>query len=152
MKYLILFLITFGNFPGSAQPVTEKDFSKLSWLEGSWNRTNAKPGRTASENWKKSAHGEWIGLGVSLKGQDTAFMEKLKILVKDNSIYYVADVAENEAPVYFKLTELTTSGFVCENPQHDFPKKISYKKEGNNLKAITSGDGKSIDFLFVKTN
>ncbi|HEY5822722.1 MAG TPA: DUF6265 family protein [Cyclobacteriaceae bacterium] len=150
MKYVVLFLITSCSYSVIAQSVTEKDFSKLSWLEGSWKRTNAKPGRTASENWKKGNSNEWIGIGVSLKEQDTSFVEKLKILVKDNAIYYVADVAENKGPVYFKFTELTSDGFVCENPDHDFPRKISYKKEGNNLKATTSGDGKSIDFLFVR--
>ena len=149
MKYFTLFLIILG-YSAAAQSVTEKDFSKLSWLEGSWKRTNVKPGRTASESWKKSNPNELVGLGVSIKEQDTTFVEKLKILVKDNSIYYVADVAENKTPVYFKFTELTTEGFVCENPDHDFPKRISYKKEGNSLKAITSGGGRSVDFIFVR--
>jgi hypothetical protein len=130
-----------------AQSVTGKDFDKLSWLEGSWSRTNAKPGRTASESWTKGKGKEWIGIGASLKGTDTSFVEKLKIVIKDNSIFYVADVAENKGPVYFKMIEVSNDGFVCENLQHDFPKRISYKKEGNSLKAVTSGDGKSIDFL-----
>ena len=150
MKYFVLFLIAFCSHAIIAQSVTEKDFNKLSWLEGSWKRTNTKQGRTASESWKKGKGNEWIGVGISLKEKDTVFVEKLRILVKDNSIYYVADVPENKAPVYFKFIELTNDGFVCENPDHDFPKRISYKKEGNNLKAITSGDGKSIDFLFVR--
>jgi hypothetical protein len=152
MKYLIHFLIVFGGYSTFAQSITEKDFNKLLWLEGDWKRTNAKPGRTASESWKKGRANELIGLGVSLKEKDTVFVEKLKILVKDNSIYYVADVAENKAPVYFKFIELTNDGFVCENPDHDFPKKISYKREGNKVRATTSGDGKSIDFLFERNN
>src|SRR4051812_11087000 len=142
MKYFIFFLITFCSHSVIAQSVTEKDFNKLLWLEGLWTRTNAKPGGMASESWKKGNGNEWIGIGVSLNGRDTSFVEKLKILVKGNSIYYVADVAENKEPVYFKFTELTNNGFVCENPAHDFPKRISYKKDGNNLKAVTSGDGK----------
>src|SRR5690349_3694308 len=150
MKCIFLFLISLCSYSTIAQSVTEKDFSKLLWLEGQWKRINAKPGRTASESWKKGGVNELIGIGISMKEQDTVFVEKLKILVKDNSVYYVADVAENKAPVYFKFTELTIDGFVCENPGHDFPKKISYKKEGNTVKATTSGNGKSTDFLFVK--
>jgi len=150
MKYIVFLLISFCGYSAIAQSVTENDFSKLLWLEGQWKRTNAKPGRTATESWKKAGTNELVGIGISLKGRDTVFAEKLKILVKDNSIYYVADVTENKAPVYFKFTELTNDGFVCENPDHDFPKKISYKREGKTVKATTSGDGKSIDFLFVK--
>jgi hypothetical protein len=47
----------------------------------------------------------------------------------------VSDVPEDKQPVYFAITEITETGFTCENPQHDFPKKIMYRKEGNQLKA-----------------
>lgn len=53
--------------------------------------------------------------------------------------------------VYFKFTAITSHHFVCENGQHDFPKMISYQKEGNKIKATISGDGKSFDYL-VETN
>lgn len=150
MKFLIFVILAFQIQSSIAQTISEKDFDKLSWLEGIWIRTNAKPGRTAFESWKKETGNEWTGIGVSLKGQDTLFVEKLKIIVKDKAIYYVADVKENNGSVYFKMTELTSDGFVCENAQHDFPKMIAYKREGNNLKATTSGNGKSIDFLFTR--
>jgi len=132
-----------------AQQVKE-DFKKLDWLEGTWIRTNVKPGRTPHEKWQKISSTEWQGLGVNMKGSDTAFVEKLKVVIKDDNIYYVADIVENKEPVYFKFTAITDHGFVCENPQHDFPKKISYQKEGNRIKATISGDGKSIDYLFEK--
>jgi hypothetical protein len=85
-----------------------------------------------------------------MNGSDTSFVEKIRIVVKDNELNYVADVPENKEPIYFKFTELTATGFVCENPAHDFPKKISYQLDGKNLKATISGDGKSMDYLFVK--
>jgi hypothetical protein len=149
MKCLILFLVIHATI-SFGQSVFEKDFDKLAWLEGSWSRANAKPGQTGFETWIKAREKELIGIGVSLKGTDTSFVEKLKIAVKDNAIYYVADVAENIDPVYFRMIELSSDGFICENSNHDFPKKISYRREGNSLKAITSGDGKSIEFFFVR--
>lgn len=132
-----------------AQQVNE-DFKKLDWLEGSWIRTNSKPGRSAEEKWQKISSTEWKGIAVSMRGTDTAFVEKLKLIIKDNCIYYVADIPENKEPVYFKLTTITDHSFVCENPEHDFPKQITYQKEGNKIKAAISGDGKSIEYLFEK--
>jgi hypothetical protein len=126
------------------------NFNKLSWLTGTWNRTNTKPGRSAHEKWERSGTTALIGWGVNLKGQDTVFVEKLKIVVKDNAIYYVADVPENKQPVYFKITAVSSEGFTCENPMHDFPKKIEYKLEGQHLKATISGNGKAIDYLFER--
>jgi hypothetical protein len=126
------------------------DLKKLSWLEGKWERTNTKPGKKGFEIWTKVSATEWNGKGVSLTGTDTTFVEKLKLIVKDGTPYYVADVPENQKEVLFKFTALTENSFICENPQHDFPKKISYQKDGDKLKAVISGDGKSIEYLFVK--
>ena len=129
---------------------TNEDFKKLDWLEGTWTRINDKPGRSAHEKWQKISSSEWSGMGVNMKGSDTAFVEKLKLVIKDDNIYYVADIVENRQPVYFKLTSITNDGFVCENPEHDFPKRISYLKDGEKLAATISGDGKSIDYLFER--
>lgn len=123
---------------------------KLSWLEGAWTRTNPKPGRTGQEIWTRLSGSEWKGLGITLHGSDTAFVEKLKLTVRDGHICYVADLAENREPVYFRFTEITGQGFVCENPEHDFPKKISYQLEGKVLKATISGNGRSVDYFFER--
>ncbi len=85
-----------------------------------------------------------------MQGKDTAFVEKITILIKENEIYYVANVPENKQPVYFKLIEINNTGFVCENPEHDFPNRISYQLSGTNLKAQTSGSDKSFEYLFQK--
>jgi Domain of unknown function (DUF6265) len=129
----------------------KSDFSSLSWLEGKWTRSNMKnPRRTALELWKKTGEYELTGLGVTLQEGDTVFVEKLKIVISGNEIHYVADVSENPNPVHFVFTKIGSNFFSCENPQHDFPKKISYQLEGNTLNAQTSGDGKIQEFVFVK--
>jgi hypothetical protein len=148
--FLLLLILAFSISGWSQSPVGE-DFTKLSWLEGTWIRTNiTKPGRSAHERWEKSGEQELHGYGVTMQGQDTVFLEKITVLIKDDAIYYVADVPQNQQPVYFKFTEITESGFVCENPEHDFPKKISYQLEGIKLKTQISGNGKVIDYLFER--
>lgn len=154
MKLILTFLLLTVAISGFSQKIasseTKANFKKLEWLVGAWNRTNVKPGKTGYEHWKKPSEFELRGKGVSMQGKDTTFVEMITILIKDNNIYYVADVRENEKPVFFKLTEISNTGFVCENPEHDFPKKISYQLNGKDLKAQISGDGKSMDYLFKK--
>lgn len=140
---ILLMLIVVG-----AQAQT--DLSKLEWLIGSWNRTNAKPGRTGVETWKKISATEFVGLGVSLKGTDTTFVEKLKIIVKDNAIFYVADVPENKSAVFFRAISVNSKSVVFENLKHDFPKKITYEFDGSKLKATTSADTKIQEFWFER--
>jgi hypothetical protein len=152
MKKLFLVAFVFFCFQNlSAQTSANIDFKKLDWLEGTWIRTNAKPGRSGHERWVKISDTEMHGWGVSMKGNDTSFVEKIKLVVKDDNIYYVADVPENKEPVYFKLIEITDNSFICENPQHDFPKRIEYRSEGTKLKATISGNERSIEYLFERS-
>ena len=140
-----------ANAQNNGQPVSKKDFPSLSWLEGTWTRLNIKkPGRTSFEQWKKINDHEFIGLGVTLQGTDTVFVEKLKITVEGNEIHYVADIPENPKPIHFTFTSISSGHFTCENQKHDYPKKISYQLEKNILTAQTSGDGKMQEFVFEK--
>jgi hypothetical protein len=129
--------------------LAQGDVRQLDWLAGTWTRANMKPGRSGAEVWTKK-NNELVGLGVNMKGQDTTFVEKLKIVSKDGKLFYVADVPENKTEVWFGFTRLTKNSFMCENPMHDFPKKISYVLDGDSLKATISGDGKEIDYLFIR--
>jgi hypothetical protein len=85
---------------------------------------------------------------VSKRGGETVFEEKLRIVPKEGMVYYVADVPENAQPVYFKLTELSEKGFSFENPAHDFPQKIVYKRDGDRLRARISAGDKAEEFEF----
>ena len=104
----------------------------------------------ANEEWYVVSPSELKGIGVTMKGQDTVFLEKIQIVSKNGNIYYVADVKENKAPVYFKFTSLTPDGFVCENPEHDFPKRIEYRLTGSTLTVIISAGAKSQNYLFTR--
>lgn len=148
---IILLLAATGSLEAQKNsPEIEARFKTLKWLEGNWEGTNRKPGLTANEKWHIEAPYELRGFGVTMKGPDTIFLEKIQIIIRTGDLYYVAEVKENGEPVYFKFTSLTTNGFVCENPLHDFPKKIEYSLIGSNLTVVISGDGKSQSYLFAR--
>lgn len=148
---LALLVIAFiDTFSQQSAKQARDDFKKLAWLEGTWLRTNPPAGQSGSERWFKSSPSELQGHGVTFNGQDTLFVEKLRIMINEDRLYYVVDVPENQQPVFFKLTEITKAGFVFENPDHDFPQKIVYQVENGKLKATVSGNNKSLDFLFIK--
>ena len=92
------------------------------------------------------------GWGVAMRDNDTTFVESLRIVLEDDELYYVADVEENPEPVFFKFTSMTSNGFITENPDHDFPKKIEYLFKNDTLVVTTSGDKQKITFKFVRRN
>ncbi|MEP5614278.1 MAG: DUF6265 family protein [Cyclobacteriaceae bacterium] len=128
-----------------------QESKKLDWLVGKWERENVRSGRTAFEIWERQGD-SLNGIGVTMQGADTVFVEKLNIISKEGQLYYIANVSANASPTLFKISMYDASGFVSENPEHDFPKKIVYKLDGNKLIATISGDGNEIPFAFKKVD
>lgn len=152
-KLLPLFLTLAALVAPHSSHQKPQGIDELSWLLGQWQRLNAPPGTTAFEFWEKQTDTEYKGIGFTLKDTDTVFVEHLQLLQEDNALFYIAKVAENDNPVRFRLTYTNADGFTCENPEHDFPKVISYKLEHNKLIAsISDGASRKKDFVFNKLN
>ncbi|HET9052684.1 MAG TPA: DUF6265 family protein [Cyclobacteriaceae bacterium] len=148
---LIAWIILPAMLRAQNKDANKTDFEKLSWLAGTWNQTNiTKSGKALTEHWTNSGNYEMNGQAITTQNGDTVYVERITLLVKDETIYYVADVPQNKQPVYFRLTSITANGFVCENPAHDFPKKITYTLTGNQLNATVSGNGKTIHYHYQK--
>ncbi len=149
LVYFFCFLFPLG-VAAQIKPSPKESLHAMEWLLGTWTRTNVKQGRTAWETWTRKNENEWTGRGVTMKGTDTSFVEVLKITFEKDKLYYVADVPDNKGLVYFEISEVTKDGFVCENPMHDFPKKLVYQLNGSRLSARISGGDKVIDYLFER--
>ncbi|MEQ9403007.1 MAG: DUF6265 family protein [Cyclobacteriaceae bacterium] len=134
------------------QLVFSQSVKDLKWLAAKWERVNVKAGQTAFEVWEKTGKEQLSGQGITLRGTDTVFIEKLSILMKEGDLYYVAEVSQNQDPTYFKITSASKDGFTCENPEHDFPKKIVYRLSGKDLTAVISGNGKEMGFVFRRVD
>lgn len=85
-----------------------------------------------------------------MKGTDTTFVEILKIVTEKGSLYYVADVPGNNKPVYFEIISVNPDAFVCENPAHDFPKRIEYRFDGKQIRARVSAGSQGVDYVFER--
>jgi len=119
---------------------TQTDFDKLSWIIDRWVSTDGES--TSYEHWEKISDSLFAGGSETVKNGDTVFNEKLKLIKEGDEIFYVADVKHNPAPVKFKLTSISDNEAVFENPEHDFPQKITYKLIDGNLHAAIEGPGK----------
>ena len=150
MTKKIVLLILFGVSCSFAKSQPVSNVKELGWLEGNWKRINSKAGQSGVELWTKVSSTELKGRGITLQGSDTAFVEKIRIIVQDGSLYYIADVPENKKAVYFLFTDVKPNSFTCENPAHDFPKKIAYSLKDTKLTATISGNGKSMEYIFEK--
>jgi len=133
------------------QTAATRSISELSWIAGDW---QTAPGGRAQieEHWTAVAGASMIGMSRTVVGEITAEFEYLRIEQRaDGSIYYVAHPKARCPGTDFKLTRVTASEAVFENPEHDFPKRIIYRKMADDAltASIDGGEGtKSMSFAF----
>ncbi|HSE30972.1 MAG TPA: DUF6265 family protein [Pyrinomonadaceae bacterium] len=134
---------------GQSAPILS-DIAELSWISGDW---QTAPGGRAQieEHWTQPAGGSMLGLSRTVAGGKTAEFEFLRIEQREDGIYYVAQPKGRCPATDFKLTRVIAQEAVFENPTHDFPKRIIYRKttEDSLTASIDGGEGtKQMTFTF----
>lgn len=124
--------------------------NRIKWILGTWEGIHGNG--IYHEEWKEVSQNELIGKAYLIRKGEIVNPEKLKLHCDESGIFYTADVAHNPKPVSFRLTQLEEGKMVFENPEHDFPKKITYIKEADNsLRAIVEAGSKSFEYRLKKS-
>jgi len=145
---IIIFLCAFSNPLIKVSKITkDADFS---WLLGSWQRVNEKEGQQTFEYWKQASNELYVGMGCTLKEGDTIWKENIELQKVGKDWNFEVKGKGETQPTVFTLTKIEKEGFVCENPENEFPKIISYQKSDTGLSAIISGGGSDITFEFKR--
>jgi hypothetical protein len=127
---------------GIAAEGTRASLDELAWMAGSW--ASKEGGRVSEEHWTGAAGGMMLGVHRDLEGGKAAF-EFLRIEERDGKVTYLASPQGSE-PTPFTLIESAAQRAVFANPDHDFPQRILYWREGESLCAAVEGpiDGETV--------
>ena len=123
---------------------------KLQWLAGSWKLENN--GKLIEEQWMRPAGGMMVGMSRTVVGGKTVSFEFLRIEERGDTLVYIAQ-PEGHPGTEFRLAEATESEWVFANPQHDFPKRIRYRRnaDGSATARIEDESGKKgMDFPYQR--
>ena len=110
----------------------------LAWLAGHWCSGDA--GERIEETWLAPHGGELLGLSRTLKGERSVAFEFLRIASVDGVQTYLAQPG-GRPPTGFALGAAGKDWVRFENPEHDFPQRIEYRREGDRLRAEIAGPG-----------
>ncbi len=146
LRFTLICLITLGLFTTASTQT--QSINDLAWITGDWQ--SAAGGRAqVEEHWTKPAGATMMGVSRTIVGEKTAEFEYLRIEQRADGIFYAAHPKARCPGTDFKLTKLSDSEAVFENPQHDFPKRVIYRKtsEDGLTASIDGGEGtKSMAF------
>jgi hypothetical protein len=130
----------------SNPPTTNSASTDFNWMVGSWQRGDDKPGRTTFEQWEQASETLYLGLSFTMVAGDTVWQEKMRLVAAETG--WTLEVNGEGETIPFHLTSIEQGAFISENPEHDFPKMITYALRGDSLAAMVSGDGTEVPFTF----
>jgi hypothetical protein len=108
----------------------------LSWMAGAWGGTIG--GMEMEEHWTSAKAGSLIGMHRDVVKGRTVSFEFLRVEEQNGGLVYLS--SPTGAPVTpFHLVEAGPARAVFANPQHDFPQRIIYWKDGADLRARIEG-------------
>jgi hypothetical protein len=137
----LIFSLALLAAPAAAQTASIED---LRWLSGRW--LSCDEGREVSEHWFGGRSGELYGASYT-RGEGFEFMR-----IGENDGGAIAYFAQpmGQAPTAFPLARIEGRSATFENPEHDFPQRIIYRREGARLHARIEGvqDGAPLAFAW----
>ena len=106
---------------------TRPDAARLRWLAGCWEMKSGT--RLVEERWTTPRGGLLLGTSRTSRNDSIIEFEQIRIETRPAGVFFVASPSR-QATAEFTATALLDSIAVFENPAHDFPKKVSYRKVG----------------------
>jgi hypothetical protein len=120
----------------AADAPTVRDFD---WLGGHWCGNDGDA--AIEEYWLPPAGNLVLGVARGVKGGLTVEHEFLRIEIGANATQLVA-ILPGQPPTPFRLTASGEDWARFENPQHDFPTRVEYRRTSSGLHAEIAGPGK----------
>ena len=150
MSWLVL-VATFVWF-ASVIAAQELTVDRVSWLQGCWRSTRGEA--AIEEQWMAPRGGTMLAMGRTVRGGKTTEYELVLIKEQNGRLAYEAHPSGQPSATFLSTTA-SESTVVFENPEHDFPQRVGYRREGaDSLQAWIEGqaNGKSrrVDFVYQR--
>ena len=113
------------------------------WLAGSWRGQHGE----VEEHWTRASGRTMLGLGRTVVQGGTMAFEFMRIEERADGLVFVAHPSAGPG-VEFRRTACEPGLLRFENPAHDFPKVVEYRRTGDDtIVANVEGDGGDGDKL-----
>jgi len=112
---------------------------RAAWLAGCWEQRAAS--RVTMEMWMPPSGGMMLGASRTTAGAATREFEQLRLTAAGDTLVYTA-LPSGQREAAFRSTSVSATALVFENPAHDFPRKITYRRVGaDSIVARVEGPG-----------
>ncbi|MET0208846.1 MAG: DUF6265 family protein [Burkholderiaceae bacterium] len=127
----------------------------FAWLAGCWAGERAaaregEPPRRFEEHWMAPRAGVMSGMSRTTRGETLAEFEFMRIHDEAGTLVFLAQ-PRGAAPTPFKAVKLDADGATFENPAHDFPQRVIYRRAADGslaarIEGELQGKPRGVDF------
>jgi len=138
MRLLLTSLLLAPTALGAQAPAAQ--LTDFAWLAGT--RQMARANGFVEEHWTAATANVVFGVSRTVRGDRVVEFEFIRIEQRPEGIFYVAQ-PNGRPPTLFKLTRWDGTEAVFENPEHDFPKRVVYRRLPDNVvwAKVDAGEG-----------
>ena len=115
------------HHPSAAEAQGAPTVAQVGWMAGCWEQA-AGP-RLIEEQWMRPRAGLMLGVSRTVVGDSLREYEQVALFQRGAHLVYAATPAR-QAPAEFASTAVSDSAVTFENPAHDFPQRIIYRRRG----------------------
>lgn len=112
----------------------------LGFMTGCWQSTPDERGTVLEENYTTPSTNLILGMSRYLRGGSAVMFEFSRIMRSDTAVVLTPH-PRGVASVGFRLARLAGDTASFENPAHDFPQRIIYRRDGDGLVARVENMG-----------
>ena len=120
-----------------------QDLPKLDFMAGCW--AGATGPEQFEEVWMKPRAGSVFGVARTIVNGKTVFFETHAILERDGQAVLHVRLKNGPNTTPFTLVKASAGEAVFENPQHDYPQRIIYRKTATGLLGRIEGKEKGVE-------
>jgi len=125
---------------------------RVAWLQGCWRSTRGEA--TVEEQWMAPRGGTMLGMGRTVRGSNLVEYELVLIKEQAGRLAYEAHPS-GQPTATFTATTASDGSVVFENPQHDFPQRVGYRRDGADslqawIEGQVSGKPRRVDFSYQR--
>jgi len=118
---------------GAAAP-TARPVEDLGWMAGQWETAD----RATEETWLTPRGGVMLGLGRTIASGTAREFEFLRIQAGEDGVPIHWGSPNGVPAVAFRLSAAGPAEATFDNPGHDYPQRIHYRRDGDRMVATIS--------------
>ena len=119
------------------QSAPSASVADLAWMSGRWESVS-RDGRWTEESWSAPRAGIMLGYSRSGTGGTLREFELLRLQAAPDGVPAYLAQPGGRPPTAFRLAARDGTSATFDNPQHDYPQRIRYVRNGNVMVATIS--------------